>query len=126
MSSCISNEPRDSNDSFVKKVQASGTVRLTGWANLSGELEICRDRGSFKAALRFPTCISGVFSDQYKRDLSVYDGKKITVTGDLFRYSDLPDENRPILPRKMLGDSVIVNMCFGRNVLLIKSITVGS
>jgi hypothetical protein len=122
MSSCISNESRDSDVSFVKKVEASGTVRLTGWAKLSGELEIYRDRESLKGALRFPNCISGVFSDQYIRNLSVYDGKQITVTGELFTYLDLPDEDRPIIPRKILGDSVIVNMCFGRNVLLIKSI----
>ena len=126
MSSCKSNEPRDSNVSFVETVEASGTIRLTGWAKLSGELEIYRDRGSLKAGLRFPNCISGVFSDQYEKDLSQYGGKLITVTGDLFRYSDLPDEDRPIIPRKMLGDSVIVNMCFGRNVLLIKSIKVGT
>jgi hypothetical protein len=58
--------------------------------------------------------------------ISVYDGKEITVTGVLFSYSDLPEEDRPILPRKMLGGSVIVNMCFGRNVLLIKHIKIES
>lgn len=126
MSSCIANGPRDSDASFVKKVEARGTVRLTGWAKLSGELEIYRDRESLQGALRFPNCISGIFSDQYVRKLSVYDGKQITVTGELFSYLDLPDEDRPMIPRKILGDSVIVNMCFGRNVLLIKSIKIAT
>jgi len=74
--------------------------------------------------LRFPRCISGVFSDQYQRDLSAYDGKHVNVTGKLFVYSDLPDEDRPAIPRKMLSDSIIINWCFGQNVLLIKGIKI--
>jgi hypothetical protein len=68
--------------------------------------------------------ISGVFSDQYERDFSAYDGKRVLVTGELFSYSDLPYENRPFIPRRMLSDSVIINMCFGRNVILINSIKI--
>jgi hypothetical protein len=126
MTSCMSNKPQDSNAFFAHAVLGSGKVSLTGWTKLSGELELYADRESLDHALRFPNCISGVFSDQYERDLSAYDGKRVRVTGELFSYSDLPEEDRPILQRKMLGDSVIVNMCFGRNVLLIKSIKIAS
>jgi hypothetical protein len=124
MTACMSNEPKSSNAAFVETVAGSGTVRLTGWAKLSGELEIYPDHESLDRALRFPNCISGVFRDQYQRDLSAYDRKHVTVIGELFIYSDLPYEDRPAIPRRMLSDRVILNMCFGQNVLLIKSIKI--
>ena len=124
VTACISAEPKTSSESFVEKVAGTGTVHLTGWAKLAGELEIYADRESLGRALRFPNCISGVFSDQYERDFSAYDGKRVLVTGELFSYSDLPYENRPFIPRRMLSDSVIINMCFGRNVILINSIKI--
>jgi hypothetical protein len=126
ITACLSTEPKSSNASFVEKVKGSGTVQLTGWAKLSGELEIYSDRESFDRPSRFPNCISGVFSDQYERDLRAYDGKRVTVIGELFKYSDLPYEDRPAIPRKMLSDSVIINWCFGQNVLLIRSIKIAT
>jgi hypothetical protein len=124
IAACLSTEQKESNASFAEMVTKSGTVRLAGWAKLSGELEIYADRASFDRAARFPNCISGVFSDQYERNLSAYDGKRVAVTGELFNYSNLPYEDRPAIPRRMLSDSVIINMCFGRNVLLIKNIQI--
>jgi len=126
MGGCMSHEVKSSNVTFADKVSGSGTVQLTGWAKLYGELNIYSDRDSFDRKLRFPNCISGVFRNQDKRDLSAYDGKQITVTGELFRYSDLPDEDRPVVPRKILGNSVIPNWCYGPNVLLIKTIKLAS
>ncbi len=122
MAGCMSHRLNSSNATFADKVSGSGTVELTGWAKLYGELDIYADRESLDRKLRFPNCISGVFSDQEERELAAYDGKQVTVTGELFRYSDLPDEDRPVLPRKTLAGSVIPNWCYGSNVLLIKTI----
>jgi hypothetical protein len=120
---CVSRQANSTAASFTNKVAMSGKVQLEGWAKLHGEFEIYSDRESFDKELKFPNCISGVFSDQAeRRNLSEYEGKRIAVTGELFRYADLPDEDRPVVPRKLLGDSVIPNWCYGSNVLLIKAI----
>ena len=58
--------------------------------------------------------------------LSEYDGKAVTVAGVLYRYSELPDEPRALLKRKVLADSVVPNFCFGTNVLLIQTIKLTS
>src|ERR1700722_15983700 len=85
---------------FIDKVASKGSVRLIGGAKLSGEFEIYSDYQSLEARARFPNCISAVFSDQYaRRDLSTYDGRLVSVVGDLFTYQELPDEDRAILPR---------------------------
>ena len=107
---------------FVEEVSGHGAVQLTGWAKLKGELMIYSDRESLDTASKFPHCISGVFSNQAERNLSAYDGKRVRITGMLYVYGDLPDEQRPLLQRKMLGNSVIPNFCFGTNVILIKTI----
>jgi hypothetical protein len=108
--------------SFEDRVAGNGDVQLTGWARLAGEFIIYSDTESMNQKLKFPHCISGVFSDQYgRKDRSEHNGHLVTVTGTLFKYSDLPEEDRPAIPRKVLGDSVVPNWCFGPNVLLIKS-----
>jgi len=84
------------------------------------------DRESMDRALKFPHCISGVFRNQAEMKLSEYDGKLVTVTGVLHRYSDLANEQRPLLQRKVLADSVVQNFCFGSNVLLIETIKLAS
>lgn len=109
---------------FAAKISGSGAVSLTGWAKLRGEFMIYRDRESMARDLKYPYCISGVFRNQAQMKLSEYDGKLVTVSGVLYRYSDLPGEQRPLLQRKLLGRSVIPNFCFGTNVLLIKTIKV--
>src|SRR6185312_7470125 len=111
---------------FAEIISRKGTVSLTGWSKLRGELMIYRDHESMSRDLKFPHCISGVFPHQAKMKLSEYDGKLVTVTGVLYKYSDLPDEQRPLLQRKVLGDSVVPNFCFGTNVLLIETIKLAS
>jgi hypothetical protein len=111
---------------FEETVSGHGSIQLTGWAKLRGELMIYPDRESMDAALRYPKCISGVFNDQADTKLSEYDGKLVKITGVLYKYSDLTNEQRPLLQRKMLGNSVVPNFCFGSNVLLIKTISLVS
>lgn len=111
---------------FAATISRNGAVSLTGWAKLRGELMIYRDHESMDRDLKFPYCISGVFRNQAEMKLSEYDGKLVTVTGVLYKYSDLPDEKRPLLQRKMLADSVVPNFCFGTNVLLIETIKLTS
>jgi len=111
---------------FAEKISGSGGIRLTGWAKLRGELMIYADRESVDRASRFPHCISGVFRNQAEMKLSKFDGKIVTVTGVLYRYSELPDEQRPLLKRKVLAGSVVPNFCFGTNVLLIQTIKLTS
>src|SRR5258705_8482487 len=94
--------------SFENKVSGKGEVKFTGWVKLSGEFIIYEDVESMSHSAKFPHCISGVFTDQYEiKDRSAYDGKLVTVTGELFKYSQLPEDDSPVLPRKMLDDSVI-------------------
>jgi len=112
---------------FQSKISGKGEVKFTGWAKLSGEFIIYEDAESMSHFAKFPHCISGVFSDQYEiKDRSAYDGKFVTVTGKLFEYSQLPEDDSLGLPRKMLGGSVITNFCFGSNVLLIKTMKLAS
>jgi len=59
VTACISAEPKTSSESFVEKVAGTGTVHLTGWAKLAGELEIYADRESLGRALRFQTASAG-------------------------------------------------------------------
>jgi hypothetical protein len=113
--------------SFEDKVVGAGPVQIIGWVKLSGEFLIYQDIESMSQQLRFPHCISGVFSNQYQmKNRSQYEGKLVTVTGKLFRYSELPDEDRPLLPRKMLSGSVVPNFCYGSNVLLIEKMKLAS
>jgi hypothetical protein len=123
---CVSNhslEPQRAD--FIREVSGAGRVHLVGWVRLSGEFEIYSDRAALKAFDRFPNCISAVFSDQYERkDRSTFDGKKAAVVGDLFDYEQLPEEDRPALPRRMLSDVIIPNACFGSKVLLLKTMVI--
>ena len=111
---------------FVEEVSGRGAVQLVGWAKLQGELMIYSDRKSMDAKSKFPHCISGVFENQTDVKLARYDGKRVRITGELYKYSDLPDEERPVLQRKMLANSVVPNFCFGSNVLLIETISLVS
>jgi len=122
----VMREAASSSSAFAEKISGSGEVRLTGWAKLRGELMIYADRESMDRASKFPHCISGVFRSQAAMHLSEYDGQVVTVTGVLYRYSELPDEQRPLLRRKVLADSVVPNFCFGANVLLIQTIKLKS
>jgi len=84
---------------------------------------IYKDVDSRRRELKFPQCISGIFAnqDQFEaKDLRHYDGKWVTLTGKRFKYSELPDEDRPVLRRKVLSGSIIINYCYGSNVLLIQ------
>ena len=79
-------------------------------------------REAMQAKLRYPECISGVLKDQAAQNLSEFDGRKVTLSGQLFRFETLGNEVAPLLQRKMLDGSVIPNFCFGENVLLIKNV----
>jgi hypothetical protein len=122
----MSPEAVSAGHSFEQAVAGKGVVHLTGWVRVKGELMIYADHESMNEGSRFPRCISGVFTEQERMDLSAYDGKLVTVTGRPFRYADLPEEPRAVLQRKMLSNSVVPNFCFGLNVLLIKTIRLAS
>jgi hypothetical protein len=93
---------------FQDTISGNGKIGITAWARLRGEFMIYGEAASMNRQLEFPHCISGVFSNQAEimKILFKFDGKLVTLTGELFNYSDLPDENRPILQRKMLSDSL--------------------
>jgi hypothetical protein len=108
---------------FADKVSRLGPARLSGWVRVRGEFMIYPDSASMRSEAKYPRCLSGVFTDQAARDFSAYDGKQVTISGVLVRYSTLPDEQSPVLPRKILSGSVVPNFCLGDNVLLVKSIS---
>jgi hypothetical protein len=119
---CIANSAAGDSLDFSNKIQKLGDVQLTGWARLRGELIIYADRNSMEKQLKYPRCVSGVFSNQSKRKLSSYDGRDVNVSGTLVRYANLQNEDNSVLPRKVLFGSIIPNFCFGDKVLLIKNI----
>lgn len=120
-SSCASGQALTPPD-FVTQVKGQGDVRLTGWLQLRGEVMLFASREAMRTKLRYPDCISGVFKDQAAQDLSRFDGKRVIMAGQLFRFESLDDEDAPLLQRKVLAGSVIPNFCFGDNVLLISHI----
>lgn len=83
-------------------------------------------RSSMEDHLKYPHCVSAVFVNQEKMNLSSYNGKMVKISGILYKYSDLPNEDSPVLPRKILSGTVIPNFCFGDNVLLIKKIALSN
>ena len=107
---------------FATRVKGTGTVNLTGWLRLRGEVMLFVSPEAMQSKLRYPDCISGVFKDHASRKLPEFDGKKVIISGQLFKYDSLGDEDAPLLQRKVLAGSVIPNFCFGENVLLISEI----
>jgi hypothetical protein len=108
--------------SFAEQVKGKGIVHLTGWLQLRGEVMLFSSRNAMQAKLQYPSCISGVFKDQEVQNLSYLDGQRVTLTGELFRFDSLANEDAPLLQRKVLAGSVIPNFCFGENVVLVSSI----
>ena len=145
VASCTTAE--HSNSQFTDAVQKLGPVQLTGWAHWNGEIELFID----KAAMRrgnsmfysteeghanllddtgfivsnntFPRCISGVFPGKINMySYRKFDGRKVIATGKIAHYNSLPDDDRPLAPRKRLEGQVIENFCWGPNVLLLEKI----
>jgi hypothetical protein len=123
LASCASAQTRAPSE-FSAQVKGEGDIELKGWLRLRGEVMLFSTREAMRSSLNYPDCISGVFSDHIAQDLSQFDGKRVIVTGKLYRYDTLDEEEVPILKRKVLSGSVIPNFCFGDNVLLIKHIEV--
>jgi hypothetical protein len=112
---------------FVQKVQKTGPVELTGWVRLFGEVVLYPEAEAMQKeanaqATEFPLCVSGVFPDQEERidSLKQFDKRKVIIKGEVVDFYSLRAE-RGFLPRKMIGDSVVINNCFGKNVLRIES-----
>ena len=100
---------------------SQGVTTLRGWARVRGELDLFKTRAP-KGAPAAGNCISGVFEHHRPELIKRFDGKYVEVTGKLYEYESLPFEETPILPRRMLGDSVIPNFCFGDHVIAIKKV----
>ncbi|GJL94851.1 MAG: hypothetical protein DHS20C05_12560 [Hyphococcus sp.] len=120
LSSCVS-DTSDNQDTFIRKVQGSGTITLEGWAKVAGEIVIYKDIEALKNDSEFPACISGVFRNHYLKDHSAFDGKRVIVIGKLLKHDSLGFESSPI-PRRILEGSVVSNWCYGENVLLLTSV----
>lgn len=107
---------------FATQLQGKGEVNLTGWVRLWGEVMLYVSREAMQSKLHYPSCISGVFKNQADQTLSGIDGKKVVISGQLYKFSSLSEEDAPLLQREVLGGSVIPNCCFGENVLLVRKI----
>lgn len=106
---------------FATQLRGEGEITITGWLRLRGEVMLFSSQEALRQKRRYPECISGVFKDQATQNLSRFDGKKVTLTGQLYRFESLGEEEAPLLQRKVLAGSVIPNFCFGENVLLISA-----
>ncbi len=110
--------------SFSESLESKSQVQLTGWARVHGELMLYPTRASFESHDRYPNCISGRFSVEGPEDLDEYDGKRVTVRGTLYDYDSLPNDDAPLLQRKLINGLTIPNFCFGKRVLLLSSIKI--
>jgi hypothetical protein len=115
----------------------AGQQRFTGWMMYRGELMLfstradyligsdsqrrseCNSDGECRSRI---LCISGVFEGQVPLNLRARDGERVTVTGRLLSYRELPAEDTPVLPRKLLAGKVVSNFCLRDEVILISSL----
>lgn len=97
-------------------------VSLSGWMRVRGEVMLYTDEHAMRERARYPECISGVFSEPTTYTIRHLEGQHVEVTGVVYRYQDLPRENTPVIPRKVLGNSIISNFCFGDWVILVERV----
>jgi hypothetical protein len=57
-------------------------------------------------------------------DKSLFKNKYVLVSGVIYEYDNLPSEESEVLARKKLNGVVIINNCFGKNVLWIENIQI--
>lgn len=108
---------------FSEQVREGEEVSLTGWARIKGEVMLYTDEESMTNREKYPKCISGVFENHNSDMLAEFHGRNVRVSGVAVNYDDLPDEDTPVLARKVLAGSIISNFCFGDIVLLVKDIS---
>jgi hypothetical protein len=125
-----------SKSQFIDLVQKTGPVELTGWMSWKFEIMLFVDRVTLEkdiarkwesaqdAGTAFPRCVSGVFPaeiDMY--DYQKFDKRKVAVKGTLVDYKSLPkgEDEFPVHNTTLAGQ-VILNQCWGTNVLLLESV----
>jgi hypothetical protein len=111
--------PRSSN----VYTQSGHSVYLDGWVKIKGEVMLYENRAAMLAR-DHSRCISGVYYRQKPGKLMQFDGKHVRVFGERYTYATLPNEQTDILPRKVLGASVIPNFCMKDDVILIGNISI--
>jgi hypothetical protein len=104
---------------FQDRLEKLGKAEITGWLQVNGEALIYSSKEQMKKDAVYPFCVSGVFEHHDPSRLEPFDGHKVTVTGTLYRFESLAQENSPVIPRRLLAGSVIPNFCNGPTVLLI-------
>ena len=122
--SCSSPKPSTTGLGFVEQLSQSGKVQLTGWMRVSGEALIYETQDRMQSRAKYPYCVSGVFERHDPSKIAPYDGLRVIVVGTLFEFDSLKDDDSPVIPRKMLGGSVIANFCDGSKVLLMETVQV--
>lgn len=98
-------------------------VTLTGWASIRGEV-LLYDSKEAMIARDHSRCISAVFDHQQPDRLTKFESKKVVLSGWEVEYRLLPNEDAPILQRKILGHSIIPNFCLKEKVVLISSMRI--
>lgn len=134
--------PKDREAAFFAAVESNGEVRLTGWADvLSAEFMIFPDRAAMEAFYdrearenwpnmtvtadwpRSTKCVSAFFVPWRGHNNRIYNGRRIVVTGTIMDYDAFPDRGGDIMPTtKVSGDRAIENNCFGKKVLVLRSV----
>lgn len=112
----------DRTTAFASQLEGDGEVRLEGWLALRGEVMLYSNKSAMQEARRYPECISGVLEERVQDDPTSWVGKKVVITGLLYNYESLEREARQVIPRRVLDGSIVSNYCFGKKVLLIRSI----
>lgn len=110
-------------NSTPSHLQSNTPVEKTveGWLRVHGEVMIYDSRESMDEKDQ-QHCLSGMPTSGSYEKFRRFDGKRATVTGVIVKYSELQNENTPVLPRKVFGGNVISNFCLKDNVILIDNI----
>ena len=100
--------------------------RFEGWLKYRGEVMLFNTQADYLASTKprpgaSPRCVSGVLAGN-DRNLRPWDGRRVIITGRLVNYESLKDENRVVIPRKMLARKIISNFCLRDQIILITSL----
>lgn len=100
----------------------SEKVVLTGWLGTKGELRLFASERAMHEDAKYPQCISGVSMNHSSQKFSQWNKKHVRLEATIWDYDTLPFESDYELARKVLGNSIITNWCWGPKVLLVSKV----
>ena len=100
----------------------SKVIQLDGWLDTHGELRLFVSEEAMEKKSEYPYCISGISWNHTAERYSKFNKRHIRVHATTWDFGSLPNESDYELARKVLGNSIITNWCYGPKVLLVSKI----